>query len=235
MDLQVQPYQVDLEEEDSMATYIPQMNTQTSRNNWGQSVANNLLDAIQKNRAFELQENQFENQKAQQEIANARAERQMGLEQQRLQLQQNADTRTQEVFDLKKKQMNDEKELAQILIKNKLDKSKYAGEINKDADKMKDKVGFWNLQDLDDKGLFIGAPDEQGKSTKWYNPFDWQYKSNREIAKQQTKARVGDKPKLPEDTYKFINNIGMLGILPELVQDNDQTGNYLYNELGLGE
>jgi len=218
-----------------MATYIPQMNTQTSRNNWGQSVANNLLDAVQKNRAFELQENQFENQKAQQEIANARAERQMGLEKQRLQLQQNADTRTQEVFDLKKKQMNDEKELAQILIKNKLDKSKYAGEINKDADKMKDKVGFWNLQDLDDKGLFIGAPDEQGKSTKWYNPFDWQYKSNREIAKQQTKARVGDKPKLPEDTYKFINNIGMLGILPELVQDNDQTGNYLYNELGLGE
>tara|TARA_X000001382_G_scaffold125610_1_gene111232 strand:+ start:3891 stop:4568 length:678 start_codon:yes stop_codon:yes gene_type:complete len=225
-----------------MATYIPQMNTQTSRNNWGQSVANNLLDAVQKNRAFELQENQFENQKAQQEITNARAERQMGLEKQRLQLQQNADARadrgdarTQEVFDLKKKQMNDEKELAQILIKNKLDKSKYTGEINKDADKMKDKVGFWNFQDLDDKGLFMGAPDEEGKATSWYKPWEWQYKTNREIAKQQTKARVGDKPKLPEDTYKFINNIGMLGMLPELVQDNDQTGNYLYNELGLGE
>lgn len=231
MDLQAQPYQVDLEEEDNMATYIPQMNTQTSRNNWGQSVANNLLDAVQKNRAFELQENQFENQKAQQEIANARAERQMGLEKQRLQLQQNADTRTQEVFDLKKKQMNDEKELAQILIKNKLDKSKYTGQANRDLDAITESSMFGSELDPEGRVLSIGAPDEQGKATKWYNPFDWQYKKRKDLAKQVTKSQVGDKPKLPEDTYKFINNIGMLGILPELVQDNDQTGNYLYNEV----
>lgn len=220
-----------------MATYIPQMNQQTSRNNWGQSVANSLLDAVEKNRAFELQENQFENQKAQQEIANARAERQMGLEKQRLQLQQNADTRadkgearTQEVFDLKKKQMNDEKELAQILIKNKLDKSKYTGQANRDLDAITESSMFGSELDPEGRVLSIGAPDEQGKATKWYNPFDWQYKKRRDLAKQVTKSQVGDKPKLPEDTYKFINNIGMLGMLPELVQDNDQVGNYLYNE-----
>jgi len=221
-----------------MATYIPQMNTQTSRNNWGQSVANNLLDAVQKNRAFELQENQFENQKAQQEIANARAERQMGLEKQRLQLQQNADARAgsaevrqQEVFDLKKKQMQDDKELAQILIKNKLDKSKRAGEANKDLDAITESSVFGSELDPEGRVLSIGAPNEQGKATSWWKPWQWQYKKRKDIAEQVTKSRVGDKPKLPEDTYKYINNIGMLGMLPELVQDNDQTGNYLYNEV----
>ena len=46
-----------------MSLYIPQMNIQTSRNNWGQSVANNLLDAVRMNRQYELAQNKLDLQR----------------------------------------------------------------------------------------------------------------------------------------------------------------------------
>ncbi len=51
-----------------MATYIPQMNTQTSRNNWGQSVANNLLEAVKMNRQHEIDTNRQNMQREQLEM-----------------------------------------------------------------------------------------------------------------------------------------------------------------------
>ena len=62
------------------------------RENWSE-VGERNLSGLQKlgdlsEEELTLMKEMQENQKAQQEIANARAERQMGLEQQRLQLQQ---------------------------------------------------------------------------------------------------------------------------------------------------